>query len=96
MNFRTVRQLLGLKQFAVADAAGMNHSRLSWIEIGYVDPTSAEDAALRRVLLRVIERRKLELETAGVWLKSGKTQTWDGESRSQSLRSLADPESASP
>jgi hypothetical protein len=79
INFHTVRQLLGLKQFAVADAAGINRQRLSWIEVGYRDPTRGEDDALRRVLLCVAIRRRQELADAISWLKSGEPQTWERE-----------------
>jgi hypothetical protein len=76
-NFGSVRRLLALKQIAVASAAGLNYSRLSSLEVGYRDPTSREDSALRRVLLRVAERRRQELEAAIAWLRSADPQTWD-------------------
>ena len=77
MNFHMVRRLLGLRQFAVADAAVLNRQRLSWIEVGYRDPTRGEDSALRRVLLRVAERRRQEVEAAIAWLKSDEPQVWE-------------------
>lgn len=76
MNFGTVRELLALKQRLVADASGLNHSRLSALEVGYRDPTKAEDKTLRAVLLRVALRRRQEIEVAISWLKSVEPQTW--------------------
>jgi len=90
INFHTVRQLLGLKQFAVADAAGLNRQRLSWIEVGYRDPTRSEDERLRHVLLRVADRRRQELEASIAWLKSGEPQTWEADPRNTLAGDLLD------
>ena len=96
MNFHTVRELLGLKQFAVADAASLNRQRLSWIEVGYRDPTSSEDERLRRVLLRVIDRRKEEIEAAAAWLQSGDKQAWGASSKRTFAGTLADSRESPP
>ncbi len=76
MNFRIVRQLLALKAFKLADAAGVNYSRLSLIETGIRDATRSEDLTLRALLLKVALRRRLELEAAIMWLQSREPQTW--------------------
>jgi transcriptional regulator with XRE-family HTH domain len=76
MNFRIVRQLLALKAFKLADAAGVNCSRLSLLETGLRDPTRSEDLTLRAVLLKVALRRRQEIEAAIMWLQSREPQTW--------------------
>jgi hypothetical protein len=81
LNFGSIRKLLGLKQLAVADAAGLNHHRLCWLEVGYRDPTKGEDKTLRAVLVKVAIRRRQEIETAIVWLQSSQPQTWESDPR---------------
>jgi transcriptional regulator with XRE-family HTH domain len=76
MNFRIVRQLLAVKGIRVADASGVNRSRLSLLETGLRDPTKAEDLTLRAVLLKVAVRRRQEIEAAIMWLQSREPQTW--------------------
>lgn len=79
INFRIVRQLLAVKAFKVAAAAGVNPSRLSVLETGYRDPTRSEDLTLRAVLLRVALRRRQEIEAAIMWLQSREPQTWESD-----------------
>ncbi len=76
LNFRIVRQLLALKAFKLADASGLNRSRLFVLESGIRDPTRSEDLTLRALLLKVALRRRLELEAAIMWLQSREPQTW--------------------
>jgi hypothetical protein len=94
LNFGSIRKLLGLKQIAVADAAGLNHQRLCWLMVGYRDPTVGEDRTLRAVLLCVALRRRVELEAAIEWLKGNKPQTWEVDPR-KDARDLVES-SASP
>jgi hypothetical protein len=90
LNFGSVRKLLGLKQLAVGDAAGLNHQRLCWLEVGYRDPTKAEDKTLRCILLRVAIRRRQEIELAIAWLKSDEPQSWERDPRNALARDLAE------
>jgi transcriptional regulator with XRE-family HTH domain len=94
MNFRIVRQLLALKAFKLADAAGVNCSRLSVLETGYRDPTRSEDLTLRAVLLKVALRRRLEIEAAIMWLQSREPQTWESDPRKELARDLVESSEA--
>jgi DNA-binding XRE family transcriptional regulator len=76
INFRLVRQLLAVKTIKLADAAGLNRSRLFVLESGQRDPSMGEDLTLRALLLKVALRRRLELEAAIMWLQSREPQTW--------------------
>jgi hypothetical protein len=95
MNVRIVRQVLAVKAFKVADATGINSSRLSLLETGYRDPTKGEDLTLRAVLLKVALRRRLEIEAAIMWLQSREPQTWEVDPRKELARDLVES-SASP
>ena len=95
MNFRIVRQLLALKAFKLADAAGVNYSRLSLIETGIRDATRSEDLTLRALLLKVALRRRIEIETAIMWLQSREPQTWESDPRKALFEPLPEGREAS-
>ncbi|MGA2921160.1 MAG: hypothetical protein ABSE28_08655 [Candidatus Sulfotelmatobacter sp.] len=95
MNFRIVRQLLALKAFKLADASGLNRSRLFVLESGIRDPTRNEDLTLRALLLKVALRRRIEIETAIMWLQSREPQTWESDPRKALFEPLPEGREAS-
>lgn len=50
LPLRIRRAALELNQFDVADASGMGRDRYVRIELGYADPTPAEQRAIARAL----------------------------------------------
>jgi len=51
-----VRKSLRLKQLEVAAESGINRSRLSLIENGWIDPTPQEIAQIQSAIQRLAER----------------------------------------
>jgi len=51
-----VRKSLRLKQLEVAAESGINRSRLSLIENGWIDPTPQELAQIQSAIQRLVQR----------------------------------------
>jgi transcriptional regulator with XRE-family HTH domain len=68
-NNRDLRLELGWSQWQLADASGVERTRISHIENGHIHPKAEEQAAIRRALLEETARKKELLsfvEVAGV------------------------------
>ena len=59
----SLREISGLSQFSTARKCGIPRMRLSLAETGQLELSSAEEARIRRVLLRAIEARAVQLQT---------------------------------
>jgi transcriptional regulator with XRE-family HTH domain len=59
-DIKELRTLTGWSQSKLALKSGVDRSRLSFIENGYVTPSPAEQTILERVLLAEIARREAE------------------------------------
>ena len=64
MNIKTTRELAGLSQYAVARKAHISRMRISLAECGEIELSVEEQNALRRVLLRALELRALQVRDA--------------------------------
>ncbi len=60
---KQLREASGLTQLEVAKRAGLERSRLSLFESGYVVLTAREERALRRVLLSALRKRVAHLQS---------------------------------
>jgi len=62
MNLKSLREASGLSQFAAANRAGLDRTRLSLVENGHVQLTASEESDVRRVLLAAIRDRAARIE----------------------------------
>jgi transcriptional regulator with XRE-family HTH domain len=62
-SLRSLRETSGLSQFAAANRAGLDRTRLSLAENGHVQLSAEEDATIRRVLLRAMRDRADQINT---------------------------------
>jgi transcriptional regulator with XRE-family HTH domain len=62
-SLRLLREASGLSQYAAANGAGLDRTRLSLAENGHVQLSAEEDAAIRRVLLRAIRERAARINS---------------------------------
>lgn len=56
-DWKRLREASGLSQFAAANRAGLDRTRLSLAEAGHVELAAREQRALRRVLLAALRKR---------------------------------------
>lgn len=61
-NLRSLREASGLSQFAAANGANLDRTRLSLAENGHVQLSENEERAVRSVLVEAIQRRARQLE----------------------------------
>ncbi len=61
-DLRSLREASGLSQFAAANRAGLDRTRLSLAENGHVRLSEEEESAVRGVLVEAIQRRARHLE----------------------------------
>jgi transcriptional regulator with XRE-family HTH domain len=62
-DLRSLREASGLSQFAAANRAGLDRTRLSHAENGHVRLAKEEEGTLRGVLVEAIRRRARQLES---------------------------------
>lgn len=62
-DLKRLREASGLSQFAAANRAGLERTRLSLAESEHISLTAKEERALRRVLLVVLRKRLGHLQT---------------------------------
>lgn len=62
MDLKSLREASGLSQFAAANCAGLDRTRLSLVENGHIRLTANEESAVRRVLLAAIRDRSAWIE----------------------------------
>jgi hypothetical protein len=55
MNIREVRRAVRLTQLELSHHTGIERTRLSFAECGYVRLSEAEEAAIRRVVAKTVE-----------------------------------------
>jgi transcriptional regulator with XRE-family HTH domain len=55
MNIREIRRTVGLSQIQLSCRTGIERTRLSFAECGYVRLTEAEEAAIKRVIAETVE-----------------------------------------
>jgi transcriptional regulator with XRE-family HTH domain len=60
-DLRALREASGLSQFAAANRAGLDRTRLSLAENGHVRLGEEEESAVRGVLVEAIQRRARQL-----------------------------------
>jgi transcriptional regulator with XRE-family HTH domain len=61
-ELKSLREASGLSQFATANRAGLDRTRLSLAENGHVKLSQKEDGAIRRVLVSAIQKRARQLK----------------------------------
>jgi transcriptional regulator with XRE-family HTH domain len=61
-DFKELREHTGWSQWKLAEATGIERSKISLMECGYVEPSAVELTAIERVLLKEISRLNLRLE----------------------------------
>jgi transcriptional regulator with XRE-family HTH domain len=61
MQLKKLRELAGLRQIELARAAGIDRSRLSFAESGYVQLDADEEAAARKIVIKAMRSRQAEI-----------------------------------
>ena len=66
---RTIRELLGPSQTEFAYRVGINRSKLSLIENGYLSASAEEEQRMRTELLHEVQNHRSLLDRAVAWLE---------------------------
>lgn len=61
-DLRSLREASGLSQFAAANRAGLDRTRLSLAENGHIKLNENEERAIRSVLVEAIQRRARHID----------------------------------
>lgn len=61
MQLKKLRELAGLRQIELARAAGIDRTRLSFAESGYVRLEADEEAAARKIVFKAMRSRQAEI-----------------------------------
>jgi transcriptional regulator with XRE-family HTH domain len=64
MHLKKLRELSGLKQIELARAAGIDRTRLSFFESGYLKLDAKEEAGARKIIIKTLRSRQAEIGKA--------------------------------